>query len=189
LLGTTGRAYGVGSGRERLRLAEQINNHPYNRRFWVTGVRPFEGGQITFRPIFTQAFVDQARATGKAPSGSHFAVIWIPPLTPPVKLKIGNCTESNLPTYWAARNSLPAARTTHGKPARSSLPPNRPRASYSSAAASGLMAGPLTTCPSVWKREPWQGQSQVRSFEFHCTTQPRCVQTAERSCSWPSSSR
>jgi uncharacterized protein YjbI with pentapeptide repeats len=33
--------------------------------------------------------------------------------------------------------------------------------------------GPLTTCPSGAKREPWQGQSHVFSAEFHSTMPPR----------------
>ena len=34
-------------------------------------------------------------------------------------------------------------------------------------------AGPLSTAPSTPNREPWQGQSQVRSSVFQCTMQPR----------------
>jgi hypothetical protein len=36
----------------------------------------------------------------------------------------------------------------------------------SSAFAKPLFAGPLTTSPSAWKREPWHGQSQVFSPLF-----------------------
>ena len=55
--------------------------------------------------------------------------------------------------------------------------------------ASGDSAGPEITSPVVVKREPWHGQSQVRSAGFHPTTQPMCVQIAERSVSEPSRSR
>ena len=54
---------------------------------------------------------------------------------------------------------------------------------------SGRTAGPSMTSPVAAKREPWQGQSQVRSAEFQLTMQPRCVQRADSSCSVPSSSR
>src|SRR5690606_23861469 len=53
----------------------------------------------------------------------------------------------------------------------------------------GVGAGPLITSPSGAKREPWQGQSQLRSTSFQCTMHPRWVQTAESSCATPSSSR
>ena len=54
---------------------------------------------------------------------------------------------------------------------------------------SGRTAGPSITSPLPAKREPWQGQSQVRSAVFQLTMQPRCVQRADSSCSVPSSSR
>jgi hypothetical protein len=41
------------------------------------------------------------------------------------------------------------------------------------AAGSALTAGPSMTAPVIVKREPWQGQSQVRSAVFHSTRQPR----------------
>ena len=54
---------------------------------------------------------------------------------------------------------------------------------------SGRTAGPSITSPVAAKREPWQGQSHVRSPVFQLTMQPRCVQRADSSCSVPSSSR
>ena len=54
---------------------------------------------------------------------------------------------------------------------------------------SGRTAGPSITSPCAAKRDPWQGQSQLRSAEFQLTMQPRWVQRAESSCSAPSSSR
>ncbi len=54
---------------------------------------------------------------------------------------------------------------------------------------SGLSAGPCSTCPSTTKREKWQGQSQDFSARLQCTTQPRCVHTAEHTCSAACSSR
>ena len=38
------------------------------------------------------------------------------------------------------------------------------------------------TVPSVWRREPWQGQSQFGSPLFHSTRHPIYVQTAEAAC-------
>ena len=52
-----------------------------------------------------------------------------------------------------------------------------------------LFAGPHSKCPFLSNREPWHGQSQVLSFRFHSTIQPRCGQTAEHWCSTPCSSR
>src|SRR5690606_17869931 len=49
---------------------------------------------------------------------------------------------------------------------------------YSAALFKGEVAGPCSTSPSVLKREPWQGQSQERSAELKCTTQPMCVHFA-----------
>jgi len=113
LLTTAGKAYGVGAGRERLKLAEQINDHPYNHRFWINGKFPFEGGQVDFNPRFTANFEDQVRGVGnppRAPSGRKFAIIWIPPLNPPPKPKVRNSTEPFLLRYWsaAARNAFDA---------------------------------------------------------------------------------
>ena len=53
----------------------------------------------------------------------------------------------------------------------------------------GLTAGPCRISPSGEKREPWHGQSQLRSPEFQFSWQPRCVQTGETAWSVPSSSR
>src|SRR6202049_5076780 len=41
---------------------------------------------------------------------------------------------------------------------------------------SGYAAGPCSTVPSRWKREPWQGQSNVLSFVLSPIGQPRCEQ-------------
>ena len=52
------------------------------------------------------------------------------------------------------------------------------------------VAGPFRRCPSfASKREPWQGQSQLRSASFQCTTHPRCGHTAECRCRPPPGSR
>ena len=53
-------------------------------------------------------------------------------------------------------------------------------------AGRGFSAGPEITSPSGVKREPWHGQSHVRSASFQPTTQPMCVQMAERNVSDPS---
>ncbi len=57
------------------------------------------------------------------------------------------------------------------------------------ASAKGLIAGPFRILPSGANREPWHGQSQLVSVAFHETMHPRCVHTAERSCSLPLPSR
>ena len=58
-----------------------------------------------------------------------------------------------------------------------------------SGSGSGATAGAFSTLPSGAKWEPWQGQSQHSSNEFHFRSQPRCVQAADRSNSSPLSSR
>src|SRR4051812_19141368 len=45
--------------------------------------------------------------------------------------------------------------------------------------SNGSSAGPESTSPVGLKREPWQGQSQVRSAAFQCTMHFRWVQTGE----------
>jgi hypothetical protein len=45
------------------------------------------------------------------------------------------------------------------------------------------------TSPAGVNREPWHGQSHVRSASFHFTMQPICVQTALRIVKRPWSSR
>ena len=42
-----------------------------------------------------------------------------------------------------------------------------------------VSAGPAMTSPSAVKREPWQGQSHVRSASFHPTTHPMWGHVAE----------
>jgi hypothetical protein len=54
---------------------------------------------------------------------------------------------------------------------------------------SGDSAGPASTSPLGLNREPWHGQSHVRSAVFHATSQPRCVHVAERTIAAPASSR
>jgi Lysine-specific metallo-endopeptidase len=80
LLITAGRAYG-GSGPERLLRAQQINNHPLNRKFWRSPSGSFErayfsGGIISFNRKFTCG-VEQRRAIGG--ERQCYARIWIPP--------------------------------------------------------------------------------------------------------------
>src|SRR3954447_7951764 len=61
---------------------------------------------------------------------------------------------------------------------------------HSSREPSARTAGPSSTSPSrASKREPWQGQSQVRSAALKETMQPRWVQRAESRGRSPSSSR
>ncbi len=113
LLKTVGRAYGAQETAKQMSRAALVNNHPYNRRFWVTGVWPFEDGQITFRPKFTHRFEDQARGVGvplRAPSGSDFAAVWLPPVEPAPRPDVKDCTDPLVLDFWsaAARNAFDA---------------------------------------------------------------------------------
>src|SRR3954451_10687313 len=64
--------------------------------------------------------------------------------------------------------------------------PNRAQGSRRS---SGSTAGPSRTAPSTSKRDPWHGQSQLRSAALKRRRQPRCVHRSETPCSSPASSR
>lgn len=81
LIDLAGRAYGEKSYSLKVKLAQWINNHPYNRRFWQANLATgdFPQGRIAFSPIFTGDIERQARATGQAASGRSFATIFIPP--------------------------------------------------------------------------------------------------------------
>ena len=72
-----------------------------------------------------------------------------------------------------------------GLPARARLTSAGEADRGASRRSSGLTAGPASTVPSTSKREPWQGQSQVRSASFQRVRQPRCVQRSETACSAP----
>ena len=58
-----------------------------------------------------------------------------------------------------------------------------------SISANGASAGPEMTAPVGLNREPWHGQSQVRSASFQATTHPMWVQIADRRTVAPLSSR
>ena len=60
---------------------------------------------------------------------------------------------------------------------------------HSSLGANPCAAGPLSTVPSVSKREPWQGQSQLFASSFQRTRPPRCGHTADKQVSAPAGSR
>jgi hypothetical protein len=53
----------------------------------------------------------------------------------------------------------------------------------------GDSAGPEITSPFGLNRDPWHGQSHVRSASFQPTMHAMCVQVAERSVVVPCSSR
>lgn len=85
LLETAGRAYGLKAGAERLKGAQDINNHPLNRKFWRPPENAFERkyfkeGLISFNARFTCGG-DQ----GLAGRGDKkcCARIWIPPAVTP----------------------------------------------------------------------------------------------------------
>jgi len=88
LLATAARAYGVPLSPDPIRLARDINEHPYNRRFlreprtaWER--RQFPAGLISSSPRFAADLRQQfATPSGqRAPRGSAFAAIFIPPRT------------------------------------------------------------------------------------------------------------
>ena len=72
-----------------------------------------------------------------------------------------------------------------------SMRPGLPRRAelFDRLASSRCTAGPWRTSPSGLKREPWHGQSQLRSAVFQLTWQPRWVQIGETATSVPSSRR
>jgi hypothetical protein len=58
LLTVVGKAYIVGAGDERLKLAQMVNNDPRNRKFWISpnssfSRQHFKDGVISFSPRFT----------------------------------------------------------------------------------------------------------------------------------------
>lgn len=80
LLTTASRAYRVEAGARRIWLAQQINNHSLNRKYWARPSNVFErryfpDGIISFNPAFTCA-AGQRRA--KRGERMCFARIWIP---------------------------------------------------------------------------------------------------------------
>jgi hypothetical protein len=82
LLSVAERAYGAGGWTRTLQLAQSINAHPYNQRFWRADLasRAFPQGRISFSPRFACSFRTQQDArTGAAPRGSCYATILIPP--------------------------------------------------------------------------------------------------------------
>ena len=81
LLATAGRAYGLGEGAERLKRAQNINNHPLNQRFWRPPENDFERkhfaqGIVSFTPRFT---CGEPQGLAKGGEKRCFATIWIPP--------------------------------------------------------------------------------------------------------------
>lgn len=81
LLGATSRAYGVKAGTTRLRLAQKINAHPLNRRFWRAPSGDFEhtnfpDGIVSFTPEFTCGDPQRRAAKGEE---KCYARLFIPP--------------------------------------------------------------------------------------------------------------
>jgi len=78
LIDLAGRAYGASSS--KLKLAQWINNHSYNQRFWRKNnvSKSFPKGRISFNPRFSGDISQQANAVGLAPLGNAFATIFIP---------------------------------------------------------------------------------------------------------------
>jgi hypothetical protein len=97
LLTTTTKAYGPDlappNSQKRLDLARKINDHSYNRRFWIKGQWPFRDGQISFNPRFINGFNAQSNAIRKSLPGRSFAIIWIPPISSKPKPSLGQANE------------------------------------------------------------------------------------------------
>jgi hypothetical protein len=82
LIDLAGRAYGVSAYSAKEKLAQWINNHVYNHRFWRGSLanNVFPKGRISFSPRFSDDIKAQADANvGAAPNGRAFATIFIPP--------------------------------------------------------------------------------------------------------------
>ena len=80
LMTTTGKAYGVSGGAERLRLAQRICNHPLNRDLLISPKNAYErkhfpGGLVAFTKRFTST-VPQRRAQSR--EKKHYGIVWIP---------------------------------------------------------------------------------------------------------------
>ena len=83
LINLAGRAYDAKSYPEQLKLAQRINAHIYNQKFWVRtkNKKSFPDGIISFLPRFIGDIRAQANANqGAAPKGRAFATIYIPKL-------------------------------------------------------------------------------------------------------------
>jgi hypothetical protein len=82
LLTITSRAYGVTAGtKERLRLAQKINAHPLNRKFWRSPRNAFERtyfpeGIVSFSPSFTCGEPQRRAGAGES---KCYARLFIPP--------------------------------------------------------------------------------------------------------------
>jgi hypothetical protein len=96
LIDLAGRAYGVGTNKTK--LAQWINSHPYNHRFWRADLatKDFPQGRISFNPRFAANIDRQADATGKAPSGRAFATIFIPPPPDWLRKTFSTCNVASL---------------------------------------------------------------------------------------------
>ena len=91
-------------------------------------------------------------------------------------------------TSWRCRQPRRSRWSSSTQPsARRNVPPAEAR--HKLFASSPCGDGPLSTAPSVRKREPWQGQSQLFASSFQRTTPPRCGHTADKQVSAPAGSR
>lgn len=82
LMTTTGKAYGVSSGGERMRLAQRMCNHPLNADLLVPAKNAFErqffpGGILSFRKQFTATVPQRVAERGER---KQFGIIYIPSL-------------------------------------------------------------------------------------------------------------
>ena len=95
---------------------------------------------------------------------------------PGVDWVVGNSHKPEIPRLFG---ELAAQRST--SPQSSALVPLTVFDAQPLAPTRSRLAGPLIALPSLVKREPWHGQSQVLSAGFQWTMPPRCGQTAEHS--------
>lgn len=85
LYGLASKTYGTQRGsHENFVAAKRINDHPYNRRFWVEvagEAAQFPGGRISFNPIFgsIEQQVADTVGGGRGKGGHKFAALFLPP--------------------------------------------------------------------------------------------------------------
>ncbi len=83
LLTLVGKAYNIGQGGQRLKLAQMVNNDFRNKKFWINPQNDFERkffkeGIISFYPMFTCGKIQQV-AKGK--EKKCFAILYLPKVT------------------------------------------------------------------------------------------------------------
>lgn len=156
---TARRAYETKSDSERVKKAQEINNHPLNRKFWRIPKNAYEkkfytDGIIEFSPNFT-CEKDQRRT--KRGEKRCFARIWIPPIETPIPKSprpIRPIPPGPVPNIPPFRPSPPAPQPFLPKARFRSLSEARKAvriALWINGEASGLLGGPSRTSEWVWE--------------------------------------